>query len=107
MYSRIAAASISASAIRILTTSPIETSPINRPLSTTGMWRNRCAVISAINLSMVSDSRQVTTALVMQVSTGSFSTLDPARAISRTMSRSDTMPMTLPSDPVMTMQPMR
>jgi hypothetical protein len=84
----------------------METRPISRPFSTTGMWRNRCAVISAISLSMVSASRQVKTVLVMQVFTGSFSTLAPARAISRTMSRSDTMPATLPSAPVMTTQPM-
>ena len=58
MYSRIAAASISASAIRILTTSPIETRPISRPRSTTGMWRKRCAVISDISRSIVSASRQ-------------------------------------------------
>jgi len=106
MYSRIAAASISASAMRILTTSPMETRPISRPLSTTGMWRNRCDDISDISRSIVSASRAVITALVMYAETGSFSTLLPDWPIARTRSRSDTMPATLPSSPSMTTQPM-
>lgn len=48
MYSRVAAASISISEICILTRSPMETRPTSRPVSTTGMWRNRRVVISDI-----------------------------------------------------------
>ena len=64
------AALSSATAIRCLTTSPIETMPISRPLSTTGMWRRkRRDVISSIIQCTVSRSTQVITSLVINLET--------------------------------------
>ena len=83
VYPAVAVASISTSAMWILTRSPMETRPTNRSLSTTGMWRNRRAVISDISQLIVSASRAVTPVLVMKSETGSFKTWAPHRLIAR------------------------
>src|SRR5262245_1162590 len=91
--------------MRLLTTSPIEIMPPSLPPSTTGRWRTRCSVISAMSSASVSRGAHVLTDAVMNSLTGLSSALGPPSATARTMSRSDTMPPMRPCASTMTTAP--
>ncbi len=78
MYSRKETASRTVSSMRVFTTSPIETMPVIRPLSSTGTWRNRPMVIISMMSWTVSVSAQVATARVMYMLTGRASAVTAA-----------------------------
>src|SRR5438105_4037380 len=69
MNERSELASNSTSSSRLLTKSPMLTMPRSRPSATTGKWRMRRLVISAIKSPTLSPGSQVTTVRVMIVST--------------------------------------
>src|SRR5436190_5411843 len=100
-------ASNSTSSSRFLTRSPMLTMPHSRPSATTGKWRMRRLVISAINSPTVSPGSQVATSRVMISSTLRDRRSVPSSASAISMSRSDRMPSTLLPSSLTTIAPMR
>ena len=74
------------------TTSPMLTMAITRSSSTTGRWRMRRWVMSAMTVVTLSSSEHVTTSSAMSSETGTEATSPGEPCIARTTSRSDTMP---------------
>src|SRR6266568_8729793 len=107
MNERIELASNSTSSRRLLTRSPILTIPHSRPLATTGKWRMRRLVISAISAPTVSLGSQVMTVRVMMSETGRDGRSSPSSARAITISRSERMPSTPIPSSLTTIAPMR
>src|SRR6516162_5891410 len=98
-------ASYSISSRRFLTISPMLTMPQSRPFRTTGKWRMRRLVISAISSSMLWVGSQVMTGRVITSATVSDKRPEPWVARAWTMSRSEMMPSTLSPSSLATRAP--
>src|SRR5580704_15815329 len=107
MNERSELASNSTSSSRLLTKSPMLTMPRSRPSATTGKWRIRRLVISAIKSPTLSPGSQVTTLRVMISSTLRDRRSARWSASAMTMSRSDRMPSTPAPSSLTTMAPIR